>query len=123
VTCTTREVLASGFRFAALALGARDATAAFFGSLDESLVAAEVLATCLLGATLRLVTLCALTSLLGGRLDEAFATLKLLTSGLWRAALLLRTFGISAGTKRSFDETLATLHAGAGGLSGTALLL
>jgi len=88
VTCTTREVHASGFRLAALALGARDAIAAFFGSLDESLATTEVLATGLLGATLRLVTLCALTSLLGGRFDKAFATFKLLTSGLWRAALL-----------------------------------
>jgi len=98
VTFTTREAFACGLRFAALAFSARDRTAKLVGGLDESLVAAEVLATGLLGATLRLVTLRASASFLGGRFDEPCATLKLLTSVPSRAALLLRTFGLSTGS-------------------------
>jgi len=123
MTFTTREAFAGGFRFAALFCNAPDRTAKFVGGLDESLVAAEVLTTGLLGATLRLVTLRAPAGFLGRRFDEACATLKLLTSGLSRAALFLRTFGLSTGGSGSFDETAATLQAGAGGLSGAALSL
>jgi len=123
MTFTTREAFAGGFRFAALASSARERTAKFVGGLDESLVAAEVLATGLLGATFRLVTLRAPANFPHGRFDEAFATLKLLTRGLSRAALFLRTLGLSTGGSGSFDETAATLQAGAGCLSGAALLL
>jgi len=53
---------------------------------------------------------------ISGTFDEAFATLEVLTIGLWLAALALRTFRLSSRHRGSFDEACPTLEAGASGL-------
>jgi hypothetical protein len=95
VTFTTLEAFAGGFSCAALALGARGRTAGFFGGPDESLVAAEVLATGLLGATLRLITLGAPAKIFGS-FEKTRATLKVGTHCFSCTALALLTLSFAA---------------------------
>jgi len=94
VTQTTLETFTGGFRFAELAMSTRDCIAGFFCELDESLVAGEVTATGFLGATLRLLGL-RLSASHGGSFDETITASKVGAYSLWRAALVLCTFGLS----------------------------
>jgi hypothetical protein len=122
MTFTTREAFAGGFRFAALALSARDRTAKFVGGLDESLVAAEVLATGLLGTALVPSTVSTATATCRD-LHIAKRTHVILASGLLPTTLRLRTLSSSTTSRGRFNEAFATLKLLARGLLGATLRL